>query len=109
MKHLFFALICSVIGFSAVANGLTPKNTPFITKNIEVKTIVKEHKITLKIKGNKTEKASRFRRVRTDFYVDNCGQGWWITVTAPDGYSNYQMTQLGAAYVSSHMDSHGCL
>ncbi|WP_316805285.1 hypothetical protein [Pedobacter nototheniae] len=99
MKHLFIALICTVIGFSASASDLTPKNE--LRKSIKVE-------LEIKTNSKKSENGNFFRIQRAFTFHDSCGQAITVYVSAPHGTYWAEMGSTASHYVIDHLDSAGC-
>jgi len=83
MKNILFALICTVIGFTASANDLTLKKETALTKTIALPQV---QNIYLQSKTSSLLKKERVFR-----FTDACGVQWDIHVFAPNGTSNWSM------------------
>ncbi|WP_131539617.1 hypothetical protein [Pedobacter nototheniae] len=104
MKHLFIALICTIIGFSAFAADRAPKkDLPVVTK-IEVKTTSNVN--TYITKNNKKSKFFRIQRSFT--FTDFCGGTYIIYVSAPNGTSYNSMGATAINAFTSNFDNGGC-
>ncbi|RZK21479.1 MAG: hypothetical protein EOO86_00950 [Pedobacter sp.] len=89
MKKLFFALICTAIGFSASANDLTSGRYATEAK-IEAVTTYKK---TTSIETGKlsAEKLGFFRRQMNFIFTDACGDSYVVYVSGPSSASNYDL------------------
>lgn len=83
MKNILFALICTMVGFSASANDLKLKKEASFTKTIALPQV---QNIYLQSKTNSLLKKERVFR-----FTDACGVQWDIHVFAPNGTSNWSM------------------
>lgn len=97
MKHLFIALICTVIGFNASASDLAPKKNASSAKNIEVKIdMVKKDVKSSEVSNTITNT----RRLAYGWkFKDACGNTMtvWCTGTSIRG-----MYAAAEAYVEEH-------
>lgn len=87
MKNIFFALICTVIGFGATANASTLKKEIVSTSPVREATALPQvQNLYLQSKTNSLLKKERVFR-----FTDACGVQWDIHVFAPNGTSNWSM------------------
>lgn|GEM_PF-922705 len=106
MKHLFIALICTIIGFSASANDLASKKAlPVVTK-VEIKTISNGN--TTYVTKSKNKKSRLFRIQRQYQFTDFCGGTYIIYVSAPNGTSYNSMGATAINAFTSNFDNSGC-
>ncbi|MGY0035828.1 hypothetical protein [Pedobacter sp. NJ-S-72] len=88
MKHLFIAIICTVIGFSASASDLTLKKNSPLVNEVEIKIISKESKNEVTIPTTKNTSETGFFRISRSFlFEDACGEMWIIYVSGPNNVS----------------------
>lgn len=110
MKKLFFALICTVIGFSASASNLTPeKETPAVAK-VETTTTFKAGKSIETVKLSEAQ-LGLFRRQMNFTFQDACGKGLTIYVSGASAASDRDLWKFAWDYFVNaiiHSDN-GCL
>lgn len=109
MKKLFFALICTAIGFSASANHLTSKREATIETKIEASTTFK--RINSIEKGQlSAEKLGFFRRQMNFTFTDACGKSYVIYVSGPSSASNYSLWETANIHFRGNVmaDYWGC-
>ncbi|MFP3596849.1 hypothetical protein [Chryseobacterium sp. SIMBA_029] len=109
MKHLFIALICTLIGFSASASDLTPKKNLPLPNKVEIKITSKENKIYVAIASTKNNSQTISARRQKKFLLeDACGQMWIIYVSGPDNVSDSTMYYVARNAFANGFDNDGC-
>ncbi|WP_316795232.1 hypothetical protein [Pedobacter agri] len=106
MKKLFFALICTAIGFSASANDLTVRRSE--TK-IAAATIFKKN-TSIETEKLSVEKLGLFRRQMNFTFTDACGKSYVIYVSGPSSASNYSLWETANIHFRGNVmaDYWGC-
>lgn len=98
MKKLFFALICTAIGFSASASDLSPKKPTNETK-IERASL---NTIRVETENSAIAKSSLFRRQMNFTFTDACGESWTVYVSGPSSESNYSLYLTAWSHFVEH-------
>ncbi|WP_131538034.1 hypothetical protein [Pedobacter nototheniae] len=107
MKHLFIALICTAIGFSASASDLTPKHNMLATVKTTVK--INDSQSEIKASNSKNESLSLFRKQMVFTFHDDCGQQLTVWVSGPSAASFISMYDTALDYAANQMTAgHGC-
>lgn len=108
MKHLFIALVCTVMGFSTYASSTPKKSLPFVVKK-EVKAVVATNKAELaSTKNNNKATAAFFRKQYSFCYYDGCGQVMTVWVSAGNNVSVSDMEMAGATYAYGTLSGNMC-
>lgn len=105
MKKLFFALICTAIGFSASANDSNPKKSSSIKADTEVTVTLDGYKSSKKLAKSNN---NAFRIQRSFRFTDFCGKTYILTVTSPNGTSYNDMGAAAINAWTSNFDNFGC-
>lgn len=106
MRKLFIALVCTVIGFSAYANGTNPKEAaPAVTKT-EVRTIPNEN--NGKPLENETEKGTLRRRQMAFTFYDGCGTQMTVWVSGGSSSTDGDLYGTAYAYAAGTLTGSGC-
>lgn len=101
MKHLFIALICTAIGFSASASDLTPKNNVLTTVKTAVK--IENNKSEIKASTTKNESLSLYRKQMVFTFHDDCGQQLTVWVSGPSAATFISMYDTALTYAANQM------
>lgn len=109
MKKLFFALICTAIGFSASANNLTSKRGTTIETKIEASTTFKRN-TSIENGPLSAEKLGLFRRQMNFTFTDACGKSYVVYVSGPSSASDYSLWQTANIHFRGNVmaDYWGC-
>lgn len=109
MKKLFFALICTAIGFCAKANNLTSKENVTTETKIEAATTFKRSN-SIETGQLSTEKLGFFRRQMSFTFTDACGKSYVVYVSGPSSASNYSLWQTANIHFRGNVmaDYWGC-
>jgi hypothetical protein len=111
MKHLFIALLCTVIGFSASASDLTPKKKDAPTGiKTELKTDLKKKikNTDVKVSVNKDETLGLYRRQMAFLFHDMCGNAMVVYASGGHSVSVGEMYGFCHDYVEAHTGANGC-
>lgn len=109
MKKLFFALICTAIGFSASANDLTSGRAATTETKVEAATTSKGNN-SIETGKLSTEKLGFFRRQMNFIFTDACGESYVIYVSGPSSASNYDLWKTANIHFRGNVmaDYWGC-
>lgn len=106
MKKLFIALVCTVIGFSAYANGTNPKEAAPVVKKTDVRTVPNEN--NSKPAESETEKEALRRRQMAFTFYDGCGTQMTVWVSGGSWSTDGDLYGTAYAYAESTLTGNGC-
>ncbi|KQN38469.1 hypothetical protein ASE92_03265 [Pedobacter sp. Leaf41] len=109
MKKLFFALICTAIGFSASANNVTSKRDATTETKIEAAPTFKRNN-SIETGRLSAEKLGFFRRQMNFTFTDACGKSYVVYVSGPSSASNYSLWETANIHFRGNVmaDYWGC-
>jgi len=109
MKKLFFALICTAIGFSASAKDLSVKKGLPAKTRVETSTTFKTAN-SIEKQNLPTAQLGFFRRQMNFTFTDSCGKSYTVYVSGPSSASNHSLWETAFIHFKGNVmaDYWGC-